>query len=699
MVFNVGRIISGGLKLLSYGPIQSVAAVAGSPVLVSFKKQYDENPEEFRKNFLNKEKNPWQRFKESFSYGDIASVMGLVGCILSGKFLKAELNEEEQGQLTGVKLWAKRAVQLLTIAGFGLSRLAQIQNWHIRKALGVKEYRKVFIKAIENKIGKSVFATIENNYLIGLTSIPNEYNEEEEEITTLYNLNSFKKFYTGGPGVGKSTGVEQICGRYIDRKQGEDSTSLVSVKRFNFKNLFEILGSQSQTFDIAGTFTDMFGSEHGKGIVEQARSVGEINPVELMEIALGLIDDEVKESKSKGEDLILILDEVDAIFQVDKIQSGQVDPTKFRMVVEMLKDLFDSDELPDRVLSTSNLDIDFFNKLPLEQSVKDSLTGPGGRVSSTRREIKRPKPATQSKIIANKLLARYPNPEEVFSQEIINKIDPSKNTIKQQRAMLARLINLEITGNHSCEGMVGRDINQAIEGIHAKYLEEKSKLDKEDVRIDIEMIKKVLHNLKENIHRGTSGAQNDEVSERVIESLVSMNAENLENLKLLASNYATIESPENLSLDSLLGKLFNGIYVKSETPSGYYLLPQESDVNKLPVIDGMRYLNCLRLKKPKEDLENLNKWTVEVCFRALNGNEGQGKTVQDLIESSLHDFERSSAISGKDFYVKFTEKLLFAIEKISHGGSTSEVGGVNLSALFKSALDIAGKLGFKGLGS
>lgn len=44
-----------------------------------------------------------------------------------------------------------------------------------------------------------------------------------------------------------------------------------------------------------------------------------------------------------------------------------------------------------------------------------------------------------------------------------------------------------------------------------------------------------------------------------------------------------------------------------------------------------------------------------------------------------------------------TEKLLFAIEKVSEGGKKQEEGGINLLELAKSAIGLAKELGLKNL--
>lgn len=698
MGFSIPKIISGGLNLLTYGPMENIAALAGTPVFTNLKAKQGEDKKSLQANLLNEKRSWGQLLKDSFSYGDVVSIIGLAGWILSGKFLTGETNEQGQSTLSGVKLWVKRLLQIATIGGFTISRLAQRQNLHIKRALGEKEFRKAFLEAVEQKTGKRVFQELNVDKLIKQASSSIlEYNKEQEsEVKDLHHSDDFKRFFTGDAGVGKTAGAEEVCGAYAARKRKEGNNNIV-IKVLKFENLKDYFSKQSDTMDMASTVAGMF-SDEAKSAVESARGAVEVDPFALMELILARVNDEMEEAKKNKQDLILILDEIDSIFQVDKLQAGNYDPAKLRIVFEMLKNLVDPGKTG-KILCTSNQDIDFFARLPLDENTKKGLTGEGGRLRVIRRYIERPDAETQARIVAGYVLDKFPNYEQVFDEEILNAVRGKNKKVAKES--LAELIHRKVTCNRSLGKLVGRDLNEAVNKVLSNaFAGAKERADEgKDVKLSLDMIARALKVQMDSVSIGSGrGVQADEVAEGLVDSLVDLKNQQF---KQLATNYIEKTAElQNASLAKILEKLFDGIYIPNQTSSGnYYLFPTEQDVSKMPVVNGKHYLHCFRLIRPDDELSNLNKWVVETCFRPVTQAELEGgQTVQQLIGGSLYDFERSNPITGEDFYKKLTQKLLFTIDKVSEGGKKQEEGGINLLSLAKSVLGAAQRLGFKGLG-
>jgi len=698
-VFSISKIVSGGLNLLTYGPMENVAALAGTPVLVNLKPKDASDKKALNANLLNEKKGWAQLIRDSFAYGDIATIAGAIGWFFTNRLFKNEVGENGQETVSGLKLWVGRLFKILTFGGFTIARLAQHKNLHIKRALGEQEFRKAFLEAVEQKTGKRVFEKLDVNKLVQRANNSTlEYNDDQEsEIKDLHQSDDFKRFFTGDAGVGKTAGAEEICGAYAARKQKEGHNNVI-VEKIKFENLYDYFSKQSEGVNMASTLFGMFGGDEAQSAVEKARTAVEVDPLALMELTLHRINDRMEEARKKGEDLVIILDEIDTLFPIDKLKAGNYDPAKLRILVEMLKNLLDPSK-PGKILCTSNQDIGFFERLPVDENVKKGLTGEGGRLRVIRRKIEAPDPKTQARIIAGFLLDKFPNTTQVFDDEICAAINGKDK--KSARQALADLVHRRITSNTALGRLVGRDLYEAIyKELNNKYkgLKERAGTG-EVVKVNIDMIHTALKGQLRSVSVGDGrSVQGDEVAEGLIEYLVDPNKPLF---RQIATNY--IEKTKELqgcTLIKLLETLFAGIYNVSQSPNGnYFLFPAETDPSKMPLVNGVHQLHCFRLVKPKDEPGNMNKWSVETCYRPLTQAELQsGQTVQQLVSSSLYDFERSNPLTGEEFYKQLTEKLLFTIEKVSDGGAKQESGGINLMNLAQSVLGVAKKFGFKGLG-
>lgn len=693
-MFSISKILSGGAKLLTSGPMEPLASIAATPVFFDLKAKDAEGKSVVQERLLNEKRGFWRTIIESFSWGDIASIVGVIGWVISGRFLRGDVAEDgKPGAKSFVKLWATKIFGLLALGGVTVARLAQKKGLHIKKALGPREYRKQFMEAVEKKTGNPVFKELSFDRLEEeFQRSPMEYPEDEaSRVLNLHEQDKFKRFFTGDPGVGKSAGARLVAYNYIKRKKEEGKDNVV-VKQLEFKNLLRYLEMESKDMEAASTFFGMFGDK-AKDAADSVKKTVQVDPIELMDLALKRVQDEIEEAKENGKDLVLILDEIDAIFQMDKIKERNYDPETLRLLAESFKDLVDpnkyiiNDAVGEKIICTSNMDLDFFSSLPIHKEVLESITGEDGRLRVIMRYLSRPDPATQARILAGYLLARYPNPEDVFEKEMVDAI--AGKTGRQRLLALADVIHRKVTSDTKFRGLAGRSISGAVEEIEINYKGQKRRADDPNtVRIDADMMKQGLSAIKRKDTRGFKG---DEVAQEIVERLVDPQGPYF---KRLATNYIeSSENMENATLSNVLERLFKGIYRARQTVEGnYYFEPVEEDVSKLPVIDGKHYLHSFRLVKPDSEVNNLNKWIVETCFRPVSQVELTEKlNVQWLLQNA--DYERSTPVSGATFYEIIANRIGFAIEQMSEGGKKQEADGINLMDLAKSVLGTARNLG------
>lgn len=701
MSFNLTRIVSGGLKLLTYGPMEGVAATAATPVFVNLKTSHSENSKALKDSLTGEKKNWFQTLKESFSYGDIGSIVGLVGYALLGKFIPAVQEGQSPGFISNALSLVRKGFMALIPLGVVTARIGQHQKLHIKRALGEKEFRKIYMEAIEGKTGKKIFMEEDNDTLVARASKSTlEYNQDQQsQVKDLHHSDNFKRFFTGEPGTGKTSGVMEICGSYIARKRAEGHDNVV-VKTFNFANLNEFFSLQTNDMNFLGTLAGMAGDEI-RSAVDSNKDLVQVDPFALMELVLQRIQDEMAEAKEKGKDLILILDEFDSIFQVDKMKAGGFDPAKLRVVFEMIKNLADPDK-QGKILFTSNKGKDFFGEIPhIDAAVKDSLTGQGGRLTAIQRVIRQPNAETQSRIIAAYLLTKYPDVENTFSQEILTVLN-EKTSFKEKKVALAKLIYEKITSGNDFAGLVGRDLNEAInkELVNCFAGEKTRADDSASVRITLDMIRTQLKGQLENSKSGSSSAVSN--SANILKGIIN-NLVDIKNpsFRAIANNYIqNSEALQNAPFERVLGSLFNGVYELHSTDQGNFLMyPVDQPLSSIPTVESVKYLTYFRVVKPKENPEDLSKWTIETFVRPISQVEAQGNmTTHQLLSRSANDFDSLGRQSAKDFYSTFTQKLISTVESLQasqESGQPQQAGGLDLMSLVKSAAGMAGKLGFK----
>lgn len=480
----VGKGLSWGARLLQFGPVKKAAAWAGTPLFVNLKKRREaeaklidsgkitekqaaEKKQE-KKGFLNV-------LKENFAYGDIALILGGIGWLVSGRFLKVDQSEGASPWKNLVKGWSRLGMGILGVIGFFGARVAQSQGLHMMRALGKEEYAKYVLSKVEQTLKKSLIENLDIQTLISeadttkLVYNKNEYGRDNP-ILTLHQGDSFKTYLSGDSGVGKTSGARLVCGRYAARKAAEGKKNVV-VKILNGTALHEYFRLESN-LDKVGEAGKMLFDE---GTVENTIGFLKGDPLNITEAVLIKLNSELKKARENNEDLILIVDEVDSLLPLHLLQEDSFDVRKLDELVRSLQKLMDQDQKDlylheageqgsgEKILFTSNYDIgEYVKMIPLPEKSKAGFLG---RVSSI--YVEKPNPITQAEQIANYLVdvpsilvksGRITSTDRVFDDKI-------NGAIKIGKQKLANLIYEQVTKNNPYNYLVGRSVMRSVNEI------------------------------------------------------------------------------------------------------------------------------------------------------------------------------------------------------------------------------------------
>ena len=655
MIKIITTVAKGAIRLLTYGPMQNVAAIAATSPLVNYKK----NSELTQKILGGESLSFLDSIKTKLvTYGNL---LGLI-FIPAWLFIRPKINPETgQDQSSAIGSLLRKALFILGIGGPVMSFMGGQKKLQIKRSLGDKAHIDALINSLEKKVKEPLFETLDTNNLFNKAKRSlNAYNKrkesQERRLQTAHKQNIFIHWYHGPSGSGKTSGAEEVIGRYIERRTSEDKSSpeympleRIVVKRLNFKTYHKIITNPeliTENFDLASDLLGMLDQEAGE-TAKQAGQSSTMNSIAILELVLTKIDHSIAEAKEKGEDLILILDEADFAFNLEGL-SG--DPKQVQTVFTLIRQLFEKRKEDEYSISIDGKKYKSGKKLfftsnasprevfaPFKPFIKDasyeSLVAENGRIMDT--YIGQPDELTQSEIVANHLLDLFPKKSSYGKdlQHVFGNVDDidmlrTNNSTNYREVLNGIRVKLaeeiyNITKSGMFLGYTGRPLGD--KAIRSDLINE---IDKNKL-ITLDEVQAALTRLSRTKDDNDDSASRDlglAIRTMLINSIVS----NLQDIDL--------KNIEALAPVECLNKLFLGTI--SESTNLYSVIkPRNSSFD----FGGTECEFYLRLSG---DL--VNNPNLEIRFRPKVGPNGN---------TSLNEYDSIQLGSYKDFVSKLSKKL------------------------------------------
>lgn len=678
---SVGKWALNGLKFADWGPVKKALSYSSKPIFMGLDKREKESDKEYQNRLLNRNKTTFQKIRDTFAWGDLISIVGAIGWIVSSFISRLGGGKDQEGasQESTLKSWLKFGFKVLTIVGAPSAWLGRQKEFHFKEFLDPAIARKVSLARIKSDLVRD-FDVEKDNYSRFL-----RYNEGIWKV--LRSLHKVKdgqyvqKFLTGPSGTGKTQAVKMICSKI--KKDAKAKGQEVVIREMNVPRLLKEIDSQVKEDSYLGQALEISGATGTANVVKR-------DTLEMLDTAIATIEDEINASREIGQRCIFVLDEVDQIFQIEKIreqhENRTLDWEKLKSIMKRLQRMLD--EGFGDVIMTSNEDVEYFEKLPIHPDAQKSRDGFLSRIQAKRLYIGIPDAETQSAIISAYLLAVCDNRkiEEVFDNEIISRlkeltgqsdlnIDSSlsaKNKTKKLReiecALASIIYNVFTSQRHLYGGLAGREFQEAINVNLSSDFELKSDEFNQGIRekrpvISLSYIKGYLDHIRSNYEKDNKKnilLKQDAFAESLLIKLFE-NPEIYQKLLENTKKEKSVKSEESRQqvknpFNQVLAEQFSGIYSAVQADNTYIFYPKDFTVH--PELGGERYFLAHRIRPlysdPNIDLSDPNNWVVETLYNKLKP-QSSGNITAESYKNCITSASYTTPVSGAKFLEQVDE--------------------------------------------
>ena len=661
-------------KILGFaetGLARDVLGHISQPAFYSIKEQHekskrgelntsDENKSFFKKIIIF--------FKENVLIGDEYSI-GAAAVILANHFFGGEGD-------SSIRKWINRIGWGVLVGGIVLSRVAKKAGLHLPYALG-DEAASALLDDIKKATGADIIEKLDNKKLKESRKHLEKVLVYRESIAAeLHKIAHQGGFIYGAPGVGKTAGVINYLGEWIETMESNGKTPEVHMLRLSefTKGLEKVKAKQEQ---LAKDLSKLGGGALLSNFVEnKAVTALKLLVAECEGIKKSVLD---RNKQSGGEKVCakIFIDDIDKACELAGLKGA--DRQSVNGLFGRLHDLIESpdkwQDSPLHLIITSNLTILEIRK-KLETVLDANVLEPFlSRLGKSMVEVDRPDVGEQARMSANYLLRDYSNYidyEELGvnkdAKGAVDKIDLAKAILAHSNIDLNKLGPIRMPGRFIEEAINGLNsrlkikakeiLSSSISDVELSTLSAEEMVKRANVKIDSQTLHSVLQEYHSNYIKTLCPEESNSIDVTVRSIVKTFLADKKEQVTAFVKNSG--ESKPSI------WKLLEAVYDKEEVTNAVIYKPKNDDKVILDNKESCKHIIVVD-KSRKEN-------TVYVKFDSHNRDDrvwlGNAYTInefEDLLSKEL------AFASGGDLLTKFIEGIVRGLSNDKALGTAVEL--------------------------
>ena len=664
-------------KLLGFaetGLARDALGHISQPAFYSIKTEHEKR-KKGELNTNNENKNFFQKvvstLRENILMGDgYSAAAGAV--ILANHYFGGEAGD------SSIRKWINRIGWGILAGGIVLSRVAKKAGLHLPYALG-DEAASALLDDIKKATDADIIEKLDNKKLKeGKKYLGRVLVYKESTASKLHKIAHQGGFIYGVPGVGKSAGVINYLGEWVETMESAGKIPEVHMLRLTefTKGLEKVKAKQEQ---LAKDLSKLGGGALLSNFVEnKAVTALKLLVAECEGIKKSVLD---KNKQSGGEKLCakIFIDDIDKACELAGLKGA--DQQSVNSLFGRLNDLLESPEKgqdgPLHLVITSNLTIPQIRKkleTILEANVLEAFLS---RLGKSMVEIDRPDVGEQARMSANYLLRDYPDYIDYEDLRV------EKDAVNKGE-LLAKLIlahpNIDLNKLGPLR-MPGRFIEEAVGELNSRLkirakailsssineselstLSAEEMVKRANVKIDSQMLHSVLQEYHSNYMKTLRPEESNSIDVTVKSIVTKFIADKKEKVTAFVKDSGESKSS--------VWKLLEAIYDKEEVTNAVIYKPKNNDKVTLENKESCNHI--IVVDKSREH-------TVHVKFDSQNRDDrvwlGNAYTInefEDLLSKEL------AFASGGDVLTRF-------LEGIVKGLSNDKAFGVAMEVLARAA--------------
>jgi len=452
-------------NLLNHPIVEGSVGYAGIPVPLIGAKIKETRSEEALKDPSKTPKGPINWIRERLlTYGIVGGIIAWVGSFISGRMHVA--NPEENAKFA----WLSGVLKLVGLAGIASSGFSQYKGWHVKKVNGNVAHQRYMNAGkipdlMQDPNMDELKKRFETRHLIKHNRA--EHGDIQRVENKILNGERVKVFYIGESQTGKT---HTMSSNAMLIKQFEEEIRILNPGQPRQEVVMKVvsagkLSDSTSSRGLFGSVIDLAKNFNAEGAqaAEQVGNILKANPQEALELAVAGMLDEATKAKEKGQRLVILIDEMDKIWNM-ALKDNQVDLSTVGLIATRFQELLEFKDLDVLITGNGTLDqICFLDKLRAMKDFSDDqapeLMGLRTRLEEIRISMTTPTYATQSEIIANRILEAG----KVLNKPLDEYLDPGIVAVLRQNCALNDTPIVINESNHAkVEEILAQIIDQAL---------------------------------------------------------------------------------------------------------------------------------------------------------------------------------------------------------------------------------------------